>query len=96
MHLTTFLVLATAALPSINAQWPPKTALRANERVRTVVTTDVEQDDLTSLVRYLLYTPDIDTQGIIYTASRYHWVSHCLRIPVVSSADMSPHQSTGR
>jgi hypothetical protein len=41
--------------------------------VRTVVTTDMEQDDLASLLRYLLYTDDLDTEGIIYTSGRYHW-----------------------
>lgn len=33
----------------------------------------MEQDDLAALIRYMLYTNDLDTQGIIYTASRYHW-----------------------
>ncbi|KKK22266.1 hypothetical protein P175DRAFT_0178826 [Aspergillus ochraceoroseus IBT 24754] len=42
-------------------------------RLRTVVTTDMEQDDLASLIRYLLYTNELDTQGIIYSSSRYHW-----------------------
>ncbi|WP_305785679.1 nucleoside hydrolase-like domain-containing protein [Symbioplanes lichenis] len=40
---------------------------------RTVVTTDMEQDDYASLIRYLLYTNDVDTQGIVYTSSRFHW-----------------------
>ncbi|KAL1600776.1 hypothetical protein SLS60_007164 [Paraconiothyrium brasiliense] len=43
------------------------------EKFRTVVTTDMEQDDLASLVRYVLYTNELDTEGIIYTSSRYHW-----------------------
>ncbi|KAJ4304835.1 hypothetical protein N0V90_000363 [Kalmusia sp. IMI 367209] len=42
-------------------------------KLRTVVTTDMEQDDLASLVRYILYTNELDTQGIIYTSSKYHW-----------------------
>lgn len=42
-------------------------------RPRTVVTTDMEQDDYASLIRYLLYTDDLDTEGIVYTASRFHW-----------------------
>ncbi|GAB2944772.1 DUF1593 domain-containing protein [Streptomyces heilongjiangensis] len=42
-------------------------------RPRTVVTTDMEQDDLASLVRYLLYTNDLDTEGIVYTSSMWHW-----------------------
>src|SRR4051812_18848685 len=46
---------------------------RHHSKPRTVVTTDMEQDDLASLIRYLLYTDDVDTQGIIYTSSRFHW-----------------------
>ncbi|KAL4809890.1 hypothetical protein BDV18DRAFT_50115 [Aspergillus unguis] len=44
-----------------------------SEMLRTVITTDLEQDDLASLIRYLLYTNEIDNQGIIYTSSEYHW-----------------------
>lgn len=44
-----------------------------DSRPRTVVTTDMEQDDLASLIRYLLYTNDLDTEGIIYTSSVWHW-----------------------
>jgi hypothetical protein len=44
-----------------------------DEKPRTVVTTDMEQDDLASLIRYLLYTNDVDTQGLVYTSGRYHW-----------------------
>ncbi|KAL4790671.1 hypothetical protein BDV19DRAFT_371862 [Aspergillus venezuelensis] len=40
---------------------------------RTLITTDMESDDLTSLVRYLLYSNELDTQGIIYSSSRFHW-----------------------
>jgi hypothetical protein len=34
---------------------------------------DMEFDDLSSLVRYMLYINDVDNQGFIYTSSRYHW-----------------------
>lgn len=43
------------------------------EKFRTVVTTDMEQDDLASLIRYMLYTNELDTEGIIYTSSKFHW-----------------------
>ena len=43
---------------------------------RTVVTTDMEQDDLNSLIRYLLYTNELDTQGIVYSASEWHWAGN--------------------
>ena len=42
-------------------------------RHRTVVTTDMEQDDLASLIRYLFYTNDLDTEGIVYTSSKFHF-----------------------
>ncbi|WP_203983767.1 DUF1593 domain-containing protein [Sphaerisporangium rufum] len=51
---------------------PARSSQHAN-RPRTVVTTDMESDDLASLIRYLLYTNELDTQGIVYTSSRYHW-----------------------
>ena len=44
-----------------------------HDKLRTVVTTDMEQDDYASLIRYLLYTNDLDTEGIIYTSSKFHW-----------------------
>ena len=63
------LALGTAAAPAAADQPGTRTA----EKPRTVVTTDMEQDDLASLIRYLLYTNDVDTQGIVYTSSRFHW-----------------------
>jgi hypothetical protein len=60
--------LLATALPTAQAY-----TTRRSQMLRTVVTTDLEQDDLASLVRYLLYTNELDTQGIIYTSSRYHW-----------------------
>src|SRR5579872_1855824 len=40
---------------------------------RTIVTTDVETDDYNSLIRYLLYTNEIDTVGFVYSSSHFHW-----------------------
>src|SRR4051794_20552007 len=39
---------------------------------RTLVTTDMEQDDYASLIRYLLYTDDLDPEGIVYSSGRFH------------------------
>src|SRR4051794_14911844 len=44
-----------------------------HSKPRTVVTTDMEQDDLASLIRYLLYTDNVDTEGLVYTSGRFHW-----------------------
>ena len=45
----------------------------SSQKPRTVVTTDMESDDLASLIRYLLYTNELDTEGIVYSSGRYHW-----------------------
>jgi len=40
---------------------------------RVVVTTDLELDDANSLIRYLLYSTDFRTEGLIYASSGFHW-----------------------
>ena len=40
---------------------------------RVVVTTDPELDDANSLIRYLLYSTDFRTAGLIYASSQFHW-----------------------
>ena len=40
---------------------------------RVVVTTDPELDDANSLIRYLLYSTDFRTEGLVYASSGYHW-----------------------
>lgn len=40
---------------------------------RVIVTCDPELDDNNSLIRYLLYAPDFDTEGLIYASSQVHW-----------------------
>lgn len=42
-------------------------------KIRTVITTDMECDDMNSLIHLCLYLNDIDLVGIIYTASQYHF-----------------------
>jgi hypothetical protein len=49
------------------------TALRHPEKPRVVVTTDPELDDSNSLLRYLLYSTDFQTEGLIYASSQFHW-----------------------
>lgn len=45
----------------------------APTRPRTIVTTDPELDDSNSLVRFLLYTNEIATEGLVYASSQFHW-----------------------
>jgi hypothetical protein len=46
---------------------------QAAPKPRVVVTTDPELDDANSLIRYLLYSTDFRTEGIIYASSGFHW-----------------------
>ena len=42
-------------------------------RPRIVVTADPELDDNNSLIRFLLYSSDMQIEGLIYASSGYHW-----------------------
>ncbi|MEM9672275.1 MAG: nucleoside hydrolase-like domain-containing protein [Bacteroidota bacterium] len=42
-------------------------------RPRIVVTADPELDDNNSLIRFLLYSTDMEIEGLIYASSQYHW-----------------------
>ncbi|MDC6389229.1 DUF1593 domain-containing protein [Maribacter sp. PR1] len=40
---------------------------------RTIVTTDGEIDDVDTFIRFLLYTNEFETQGLVYSSSMWHW-----------------------
>jgi len=50
-------------------------APKAQEPVkpRVIVTCDPELDDNNSLIRYILYSADYDTEGLVYASSQVHW-----------------------
>ncbi len=43
------------------------------EKKRTVITTDLECDDMNSLIHLCLHLNELDVEGIVYTASKYHF-----------------------
>ena len=45
----------------------------SEQKPRVVVTTDPELDDSNSLLRYLLYSTDFRTEGLVYASSQFHW-----------------------
>jgi len=53
---------------TVNAQVPGEEV-----RPRIVITADPELDDNNSLIRFLLYSSDLDVEGLIYASSGYHW-----------------------
>lgn len=44
-----------------------------NPKPRMVLTCDPECDDNNSLIRYLLFSTDFQTEAIVYSSSEYHW-----------------------
>jgi len=52
----------------INAQFSEK-----KSRPRIVITADPELDDNNSLIRFLLYSSDVEVEGLIYASSGFHW-----------------------
>lgn len=44
------------------------------ERPRVIVTTDLEVDDMNSLVHLALYLNELDVAAFVYTASQYHFL----------------------
>jgi hypothetical protein len=40
---------------------------------RIIITADPELDDNNSLIRFLLYSCDVNVEGLIYASSGYHW-----------------------
>ena len=44
-----------------------------NNKLRTVITTDVECDDMNSMIHLCLHLNELDVAGIIYTSSQFHF-----------------------
>jgi hypothetical protein len=63
--------LAGCAPRSASIAGAPPPSLATKPRV--VVTTDPELDDSNSLLRYLLYSTDFRTEGLVYASSQFHW-----------------------
>lgn len=43
------------------------------ELARTIITTDLECDDMDSFMHMLLYSNELDIDGIVYSSSTHHW-----------------------
>ena len=65
------LTLGGCATAARRVDGGPPTSVASKPRV--VVTTDPELDDSNSLLRYLLYSTDFRTEGLVYASSQFHW-----------------------
>ena len=73
-RLTAGLLVTTLGACATRSAEPSRAIAGAErQKPRVVVTTDPELDDSNSLVRYLLYSSDFRTEGLIYASSGFHW-----------------------
>ncbi|WP_246160874.1 DUF1593 domain-containing protein [Maribacter flavus] len=61
------ILLLSLGLAFITMGWAQETMKR------TIVTTDGEIDDVDTFIRYLLYSNEFETQGLVYSSSMWHW-----------------------
>lgn len=64
----TGLLMVYLLVNQVHAQAPAQRV-----RPRIIVTADPELDDNNSLIRFLLYSSDLDIEGLIYASSQFHW-----------------------
>ena len=62
-----------ASAPSSSTGRAHLATAQETQKPRVVVTTDPELDDSNSLLRYLLYSTDFRTEGLVYASSQFHW-----------------------
>ena len=48
-------------------------ATNKNHKPRVIITADPELDDNNSLIRFLLYSSDMQVEGLVYASSQFHW-----------------------
>lgn len=59
------------------------------EHKRTIVITDGEIDDVDTFIRFLMYTNEFDTEGLIYSSSMWHWKGDGKGTTMVSEMEMT-------
>jgi len=62
----------------------------AQSKPRLVITADPELDDLNTLIRAILYTPDFQLEGLVYASSGVHWKGYH---PIHAGTRIHPHGS---
>lgn len=63
-------------LPVFAAESPAKPLYLetpAGQKPRVLITADPELDDSNSMARFLLYSTDFRTEGLVYASSQFHW-----------------------
>ncbi|NVJ71647.1 MAG: DUF1593 domain-containing protein, partial [Flavobacteriaceae bacterium] len=61
----------------------------AQQRVKTIITTDGEIDDVDTFIRMLLYANEFDIEGLVYSSSMWHYSGDGLGTKFVSEMPMT-------
>lgn len=72
ISLAVTLSIALSSVPALAAETPVTDT--EDIRPRIIVTTDLECDDMNSLIHMALFFNDLDVDGIVYSASQYHFI----------------------
>jgi len=63
--------------------------MEAQQKPRTIVTTDGEVDDMDSFIRLLLYANEMDIEGLVYSSSMWHYKGDGKGTTFTSEMDMT-------
>lgn len=66
-------LVACLAIVTLLTMCSPQKKSTEHDRPRIVITADPELDDNNSLIRFLLYSSDVEVEGLIYASSQFHW-----------------------
>jgi len=76
-----FLIVTSFSLISLT--------MSSQQRVKTIITTDGEIDDVDTFIRMLLYSNEFDIVGLVYSSSMWHYSGDGLGTKFVSEMPMT-------
>ena len=68
-----FMVASCVGCSNTSTSNSKLTVVPEEDRPRAIITTDVECDDMNSLIHLSLYFNEVDLDGVVYSASKYHF-----------------------
>jgi len=73
MKNDTLIIFALAALTALPVPAAAQQTRSTVSKPRVVITADPELDDVNTLIRAILYTPELRIEGLVYASSGVHW-----------------------
>ncbi|WP_088340920.1 DUF1593 domain-containing protein [Robiginitalea sediminis] len=83
------IIVFTACAPESKNETTAPQDVPATHGPRTIVTTDGEIDDVDSFIRMLLYTNELQVEGLVYSSSMWHYKGDGQGTPFTSKMEMT-------